>query len=116
MTGGKGAQHWLDKGFVRLADYEATAPSESLESVISSGAWEGRRCFIVGGGPSLKDFDFSQLKGALTIGINRAFERFDPTILFSADERFWRYQWENKLGTKTLFDKFIGIKCALDRG
>ena len=43
MTGGKGAQHWLDKGFVRLADYEATAPSESLESVISSGAWEGRR-------------------------------------------------------------------------
>ena len=116
MTGGKGAQHWLNKGYVLLKDYTERAPAKNILSALSEKAWEGRRCFVIGGGLSLKGFDFSKLKGALTIGINRAFEKFDPTILFSADPRFWKYQWENTLGTKTLFDKFRGIKLALDKG
>lgn len=58
---------------------------------ISQGAWEGERCFIVGGGPSLTNFDWSRLDGELTIGVNRAFEMFDPTIIFSMDACFWNY-------------------------
>lgn len=52
------------------------------------GAWSGKPCFIVGGGPSLKDFDWTKLKGHRTIGVNRAFERFEPTIIFSMDTDF----------------------------
>ena len=35
--------------------------------------WEGGTAFIIGGGPSLKDFDFTQLKGKQVIGVNNAF-------------------------------------------
>lgn len=44
----------------------------------------GETVFIVGGGPSLKNFDFSQLKGKRVIAINRAFE-FVPF----ADYLYW---------------------------
>jgi hypothetical protein len=37
-------------------------------------AWQGEDAFIIGGGPSLKDFDWSQLSGLNTIGCNQAFE------------------------------------------
>lgn len=61
--------------------------------VMPDGAWKDKPCFIVGGGPSLKDFDFSLLRGHRTIGVNRAFEKFNPTIIFSMDTRFlnWLY-------------------------
>jgi len=79
------------------------------------------RIFIVGGGPSLKDFDFSQLRDEITIGINKAFAFFDPTIIFSMDRRFWL--WVEKASgadgfTPELRDRFIdyrhGFKCWLD--
>ncbi|GAG00227.1 unnamed protein product, partial [marine sediment metagenome] len=31
------------------------------------GAWNGKPCFIVGGGPSLKGFDWTKLNGHRTI-------------------------------------------------
>lgn len=67
-----------------------------LYDVLPDNAWHGKPCFIVGGGPSLKDFDWQLLKGRRTIGVNRAFEKFDPTIIFSMDTRFlnWMVQGE----------------------
>lgn len=59
-----------------------------VSEVLPDGCWAGRPCFIVGGGPSLVNFDWTRLKGVRTIGINRAFERFDPTVMFSMDLRF----------------------------
>ena len=53
-----------------------------LWTVVRRDAWKGRRVFIVGGGPSLKAFDWKCLRGELTIGINRAFEKFTPTMMF----------------------------------
>jgi hypothetical protein len=35
--------------------------------------WEGQEAFIIGGGTSLRDFDWSLLKGENTIGCNNAF-------------------------------------------
>ena len=69
---------------------------------ISDGAWVGRRCFIVGGGPSLINFDFSQLRGELAIGINRAFEKMDPTIIFSMDNRFYTWLQKGTFGPQVL--------------
>lgn len=53
--------------------------------------WTDRRCFIIGGGPSLKGFDFSKLENEFVIGINRAFEVCRCDIIFSMDRRF--FQW-----------------------
>jgi len=84
-----------------------------LHSILPSNSWGGRRCWVVGGGPSLKDFDMSILKGELVIGINRAFEVCDPTILLAMDERFWGWVTTGKLGENTLtkYNAYDGVKC-----
>lgn len=65
------------------------ATAAHLSSVLADGAWSGRRCFVVGGGPSLRHFDFRRLDGELWIGCNMAFlER--PTIALSCCYRFMR--------------------------
>lgn len=66
-------------------------PAPGHPDVLVDGAWAGRRCFIIGGGPSLKNLELSGITGELTIGVNRAFELIDPTIIFSMDSRF--YTW-----------------------
>jgi len=37
----------------------------------------GKRCFIIGNGPSLKNTDLSKLEGEFTIGMNRIYLAFD---------------------------------------
>lgn len=90
--------------------------SRYLHQAIHPKAWSGLRCFIVAGGPSLRGFDYSLLKGELTIGINRAFEFFDPTMIWSMDSRFWGWVIQQKFGKHVLdkFDNFPGYKCWLD--
>ncbi|MGH8896999.1 MAG: hypothetical protein ACRDZ4_08270 [Egibacteraceae bacterium] len=51
---------------------------------LHQGAWQGRRCFILGGGPSLNAIDPELLKNELTIGLNMAFF-LNPTITFVYD-------------------------------
>lgn len=60
-----------------------------ITEILSNGSWKGKRCFLIGGGPSLKDFDFGPLKNELTIGINKAFIRFPTTITYAMDDRFY---------------------------
>lgn len=53
--------------------------------------WAGQDVFLIGGGRSLRYFDFSQLKYRNTIGCNQAFE-LGPEICkisFFGDFRFW---------------------------
>ena len=80
---------------------------------LENGMWIGHRCFIVGGGPSLKDFNFRLLRDELTIGINRAFEFFDPSIIFGMDARFWNWVEHDEFGPevrKRLQDYRRGLK------
>ena len=64
----------------------------NLPEILPNNAWRGRRCFIVGGGPSLKGFDWSKLRGELVIALNSAaFEIQNPTVCFGAD-----YRWQNE--------------------
>jgi hypothetical protein len=74
-------------------------------TLTSNGAWQGRRCFIIGGGPSLAGFDFSQLRGELVIGINRAFEKIAPSVIFSMDSRLYAWIKSGMLGQEAL-DKY----------
>ena len=50
-----------------------TFQEQFLKDSLPTGSWKGQRCFIIGGGPSLKGFDFKQLKGEKIIAINKAF-------------------------------------------
>lgn len=83
---------------------------------IKDNAWAGERCFIIGGGPSLKGFDFSRLKNELVIGINRAFEKIDCTIHFSMDKKFYEWLSQGRFGKAALerFKNFPGYRVWVD--
>ena len=94
-------------------DYEE---GRMLSDVLQDGAWKGQRCFIVGGGASLKGFDFSKLNNELVIGINRAYEKVDCTINFAMDHMLYEWITKGKLGdnARKKFDEFKGIPVWLD--
>lgn len=59
--------------------------------------WEGQDAFLVGGGPSLRSFDFNLLKERNTIGCNDAFRLGKDVIqicLFSDAPWFHSNKWE----------------------
>jgi len=72
--------------------------------------FDNETVYIIGGGPSLKNFDFRQLIGAKTIAINKAIlfhSRAD--VLYWTDVRF--YTWH-----KHEIDNYKGLKFALKPG
>lgn len=81
--------------------------------ILPDNSWKGRRCFVIGGGESLKGFDWDLLQGELTIGINRVYEFMSPTILFSMDTRFMANILQPTFygaRAKRLFDEYDGFK------
>lgn len=60
--------------------------TSKLHEVFPVNAWKGRRVFIVGGGPSLKDFNFDKLKGEIVITINRAMEYVPSASMMVAQD------------------------------
>jgi len=87
-----------------------------ITDILDDGAWAGRRCFILAGGPSLKGFDFSQLAGELTIGINRVFEYFCPTINVAMDIDYYKWIHDGTYGPEALekFKAYQGVKLWID--
>ena len=72
--------------------------------------FEGETIYIIGGGPSLKNFNFAELKGCRTIAINKAvFFHQSADVLYWTDSRF--YTWY-----KNDIDNFNGLKFALKPG
>jgi len=71
-----------------------------LYEVLPDRSWKDKPCFVVGGGPSLATFDWELLRGKRTIGVNRVYEKIDPTIIFSMDTRFLRWILEGKYGSE----------------
>ena len=62
------------------------AGGHKVTEVLTSEQWKGQRCFILGGGESLKGFDFSLLRGERVIAVNRAFEFYpDADIWYAMD-------------------------------
>jgi len=73
-----------------------------LSEVLPDGSWGGCPCVLVGGGPSLAGFEWERLTGWRVIGVNRAFEKFDPTIIFSMDKRFVGWIEHGEYGQEAL--------------
>ena len=54
-------------------------------------------CFILGNAPSLKYADLSLIDGYFSVGINRIFKIYEPTVLLWQDWHTWRTEKEGIL-------------------
>lgn len=69
--------------------------------------WEGETVFIIGGGPSLQNFNWSLLNGKKTIAINKSLLSFpNANVLYWTDSRV--YSW-----MKQDIDNFKGPKFTI---
>lgn len=81
--------------------------------------------YLVGGGPSLRGFDWSKLYNKTTIAINRAFEVCPKTsIIYFSDLRFWHW-YQDKLikhpakkitGSRLIHSDVINYKITGSKG
>jgi len=68
--------------------------------------WPGGECFILGGGPSLRDVDINQLRGRRVIAVNNAYKLGDwIDVLFFGDRRWWHWHKDALLN-------FAGLKVT----
>lgn len=76
---------------VHQAKERKTVDSYSVKNVRGMFELEGHNeCYIVGGGPSLKQFNWDCLKGKFVIAINRSYEVLpDAQILYFTDNDYW---------------------------
>ena len=89
-------------------------PHNPFHAVLNDGAWAGEPCFVIGGGPSLRGFDFERLRGrGRVIAINRAYE-FAPfaDMLFFMDNKFYKRCHEPR--NIATWQAFQGYKVFLD--
>ncbi len=75
---------------------------ESLKTADWAGRMKGVPCFILGNAPSIYDMDLSPLDDYFTIGINRIFIKYDPTILMWQDLALWVQEKKKVLATKAI--------------
>ncbi len=73
---------------------------------------EAPRVWIVGGGPSLRDFDWNLLAGEVVIGANRAFEMPNVGMTITIDPLFDRLSHNGDLGheSRRLWREYPGLK------
>jgi hypothetical protein len=111
-TGCKAVQDKMKKINVKRDEHYA------LYNHLPDGSWRGQRCFILGGGTSLRGFDFERLRGERTIAINKAFlDAPFADILFGMDwNKFFKRVFNGKMGhgMKEKFDEFEGLKVLCD--
>jgi hypothetical protein len=97
---------------------EAPPSARALASErLPDGAWRGQRCFIVAGGPSLKGFGFSRLRGEHVIVINKSFLDVPfADVMFAMDRPLIDDLASGKLGEnyRRGFEDFPGVKLWLD--
>ncbi len=92
-------------------------PAVNAKDFLPDNAWKDRRCFIIGGGPSLRGFNFDRLGHELTIAVNRAFEYINPSIILWMDyQTFYLDLLAGKFGDEALkkFESTHSSKVALN--
>jgi len=95
--------------------------SKDISEILSSDSWSGRRCIIIGGGPSLQNFNRSIVKNELTIGVNKEFMFSTPTINYSMDYTFFELLNNNQridpeeILMRRLWREYKGIKVFLKK-
>jgi len=68
---------------------KVSCKAKPITDVLNSNSWSGKRCFILCGGPSLENFDFGKIQNEYTISINKSFLKFNSTICYGMDRRFY---------------------------
>jgi hypothetical protein len=66
------------------------------------GRMKGVPCFILGNGPSLNNVNVSLLDDYFTVGINRIFYKYDPTVLIWQDLALWIQEQNKVMKTKAV--------------
>jgi len=100
--------------------YGLPGPNKPLADFLKSGAWRGQRCFVIGGGPSLKGFDFKRLEGqGRIIATNRSFLDVPfADLLLAMDPDCYDYIREGNLpgwpDSWKRFKAFRGFKVWID--
>ena len=88
----------------------AQPPLRTVEYSTVPVLWPGETVYVIGGGPSLKGFNFGNLAGCKTIAINKAIiYNMGADALYWTDSRF--YTW-----FKNEVDSYNGLKFALKPG
>jgi len=111
-------KHTLDPNYLRHTilgkSNQSYENNNKLTSVLHSESWLNKKCFILGGGPSLKSFDFGALDNQLTIGINRAFQYYpNATINYSMDSDFYDKMKRgdyDKPGETPVYEQWMNFK------
>lgn len=79
-------RHLRDWGFRNLG--YVLMPYVLAKDRFEEGQWLGRRAFIIGGGESLKRFDFSPLRDELVVAVNRSHICKVADVVFTGDLRW----------------------------
>jgi len=87
-----------------------------LSNILPGRPWAGERCFIIGGGESLKGFDFESLRGEKIIAINRAVEYVPfADIMFCLDQKLYGlYSQHNAKLNWQAFESFRGLRVWVE--
>jgi len=82
-----------------------------------TGKMKGVPCFILGNGPSINSIsDMSLLDNYFTIGINRIFYKYDPTILIWQDLALWSQEKTKVMETKSIKYCRVGAAAGIKGG
>jgi len=94
---------------VQKRNFNITTSQEVRKRPISKvdPIWKGETVFIIGGGPSLRDFNWNSLIGKKTIAINKSLSSYpNADIMYWTDSRV--YSW-----LKKEIDEFKGPKYTI---
>jgi hypothetical protein len=81
--------------------------SRNKQSIKIDRIWNDETVYLIGGGPSLSEFNWNWLKGKKTIAINKAILTYPAAdVLYWTDSRF--YMWYKKE-----VDEFKGLKFTI---
>ena len=95
------------------------ANNHRIIEYFGSNSWCGERVFIIGGGESIKDFDFNRLKGYKVITTNLGFLHCNSDINFSMDSRLYDKIIKGDLNeihqkpVNELWKQYKGIRCFI---
>ena len=97
-----------------MSAVEDTVESSVLPSTALPRIYDGTTVYCVGGGPSLRDFDWKRLRDKNVVAINRGMQLL-PTarVIFWSDFRFWRYYGEDVLAHAAEFKITINDASVL---
>ena len=108
---------WMD--YKRSKAYKAYQNSADCKYIKTfKNKYEGKRCFIIGNGPSLKIEDLEKLTNEYTFGANRIYNLFSktkwrPTFYLSVDLDVLRHSWK-ELNNYNFNEMFLATTMDFD--